>query len=166
MDQVLHSSARHDWETPEEVLELVRRVGPIVLDPCTTRGSNPTGSEYQCHLPDADGLLCDWDDEPGLVYVNSPFGRELPRWIDKAIAEAGKGCEIILLAPSRTDTKWFRRASESCQARCLWYGRMRFKGAPASAPFPTALWYWTQDRSKVEEFRAIFNDYGEIYGSV
>lgn len=48
----LMSSAKDDWQTPAEVLELVRKVGPIVLDPCTTV-DNPTGAALICH----DGLV-------------------------------------------------------------------------------------------------------------
>lgn len=37
------SSQRHDWQTPDAILDAVRKVAPIGLDPCTV-ASNPTDS--------------------------------------------------------------------------------------------------------------------------
>jgi len=61
----LMSSARtgrgtDGWCTPPEVLERVRRVGPIALDPCTD-ASNPTGAlKYITHDSYGGGLAREW----------------------------------------------------------------------------------------------------------
>ena len=157
----LHSSERHDWQTPECVLERVRRVAPIAIDPCTS-ASNPTGAE-RAFTVEEDGLAQSWGLHllglDGLVYVNPPYGRELPKWVNKSWSEALEGVEVVLLAPARTDTKWFARASSSANARAFWRGRLTFVGAPHPAPFPSALWYWGD---RPWDFCAAFADVAEV----
>lgn len=152
----LMSSDEMDWQTPDEVLELVRLVDAIGLDPCTTR-ENPTAA-WQWICPPDDGLETPWLDK-GLVYVNPPYGRKLPRWVGKCAAEAGDGAEIIALIPARTDTSYWHRWVTRANAICFWAGRLRFKGAPASAPFPSALVYWG-DRPL--RFMCAFGDHGWV----
>jgi len=152
----LLASVRMNWETPEEVLRRVRDVSPIALDPCTTV-DNPCGATWFYTVKE-DGLYRSWrrrrqaaaqwsgTDHPAehewLVYMNPPYGRELPRWIAKAIAEAAQGAEIIALVPSRTDTRWWKLCVESAAAIRHWHGRITFRGAAHPAPFPSALIYW------------------------
>jgi site-specific DNA-methyltransferase (adenine-specific) len=155
----LMSSAKHDWRTPESVLARVRRVGAIAFDPCASP-DNPTGAAVYCSPPQ-DGLDLCWTEASAgrLVFVNPPFGRALPRWVGTCAAEASKGNEIVLLTPARPDTSWFRLAWGSARAVCLWSGRMTFKGAPAPAPFPSALWYWGPNRGW---FVGAFDDAGIV----
>jgi site-specific DNA-methyltransferase (adenine-specific) len=78
---------------------------------------------------------------PGeLVYVNPPYSRALPVWVDKCIEEARRGASIILLVPARTDTRWFTRAYEAAEAVCLWSGRLKFLNADPAAPSPEVMW--------------------------
>lgn len=79
------SSELHDWRTPPWFLDLVRGVGPIVLDPATSP-DNPTradtffapgltsASEGR-HLGEC-GLRGDWS-RVGLAFINPPYGRYL-----------------------------------------------------------------------------------------
>jgi phage N-6-adenine-methyltransferase len=155
----LMSSTKMDWQTPDVVLDLVRRVGPIMLDPCTTV-DNPVGAKGWYHLPGLDGLALAWPafsgsfDGVGLIYVNPPYGRSLPAWIKKCAEAASNGAEIIALVPARTDTRWFRQVAWSSDAICFWYGRITFVAAPNAAPFPSAVVYWGERRKRfVEAFR-------------
>lgn len=145
INDAMMSSDRHDWQTPDNVLELVRKVGSIALDPCSS-ADNPTDATFAWTHS---GLGQDWGDygacEAGdsfLVYVNPPYGRSLPAWIEKCAVEGERGCQIVLLTPARPDTGWYDSAIESAHALCEWRGRIRFKGAPSCAPFPSALFYW------------------------
>ena len=50
----LHSSVKQDWQTPDDVLDVVRQVGPIGLDPCTVafvRAFEPHGVITQRVVP-------------------------------------------------------------------------------------------------------------------
>ena len=134
MNPALHSSKKHDWETPGEVWELVTKVAAPrgVYDPCPVGGVKEAGADGRTPWPRLDALF----------YVNPPYGRELPKWVDHVIRQAHVKSEIILLCPARPDTRWFHDAWHECRAMCFWKGRLTFKGAPGPAPFPSALFYW------------------------
>jgi len=152
---VHYSTKRPDWETPDCILE---RLGPIALDPCT-KYYNPTNANVYCVASQAeveelarnattadmfgqcfiDGLAQPWRrfSMGGLVYCNPPYGRGVGKWLEKGL----DGCEVIYLLPARTDTKWFHRYSQEFDVGCLINGRLKFKGAKTSAPFPSMLLY-------------------------
>jgi phage N-6-adenine-methyltransferase len=135
------TSASDDWCTPPTVLARVRLVGPIALDPCTS-ADNPTRAA-SWSWPPANGLALSWlgCSDGGLIFMNPPYSTAAA-WATKAAAEAEAGCEIISLIAARPDSRWFSRLVwDSAQAVCFWRGRLRFVGAPASAPFPSALVY-------------------------
>lgn len=158
---VMTSSARPDWQTPDCVLERVRRVGPIRLDPCTV-ASNPTGAQYVFW---ESGLDCKWVEATeafggtrGLIYCNPPYGRGIGAWVDKCREAAAAGETVIALLPARTDTRWFPWDAD---AICFWKGRLTFRGAPAPAPFPSAVVYWGTEANMLRFGRA-FYDAGKI----
>lgn len=142
------TSKRDTWCTPPSVLAPVRETfgGTIDLDPCWNPNAitEPlVGFDYERR--GEDGLTQPWDFILGCrtrVFVNPPFGRALPAWVDKAIAEARKGAEIIMLLPAAVDTKHFRRVAETASEIAFWRGRIRFLGAAQGAPMACALAYW------------------------
>ena len=153
---VVMSSSKMDWETPDIVLDAVRKMGPIELDPATT-ADNPTGAE-RFFTPEDDGLDRNWE-SLGLVFCNPPYGRGIGDWVYKAWRQSlfSVEFECIMLVPARTDTKWWH---EACPASyCFWKGRLRFKGAESSAPFPSALLYWGV---REDRFRDVCDDYGIV----
>lgn len=158
------SSANPNWETPDSFLDVVRQMGPIGLDPCTTP-ANPVGAAQFFHpVPcecdcgaTGDGLALPWTDR-GLVFANPPYGRGLGAWSAKMRDEAKRGAEIIGLLPARTDTKWWA-AITTADAICFWRGRLKFKGAPSAAPFPSAVPYWGVCPNK---FRRVFEKHGWV----
>ena len=155
------------WTTPEWYLERVRRVGPIGLDPC----SNPkatTGAYVEFYGPGyaKDGLAESWIGyaEHGLVFVNPPYGRELPKWTAKSAAEAARGCEIVALVPARTDTRWAHDHVFSSAAAILFHKkRIKFGNPPPNAKgsdapkFPSMTAYWGR---RPANFAAAFEDLG------
>jgi hypothetical protein len=156
-------AGREDWRTPPEVIALLislwgRRPD---LDPCCPRdpahGFASGGYGGPAGTP-GDGLAAAWAKEARTAYVNPPFG-ELAAWAEKCAAEAQAGAEIVLLLPARTDTRYWHTSIAMAQAVCFWRGRMRFVGAPASAPFPTALVYWG---SRAADFRRVFSPFGMV----
>lgn len=152
--ETMMSSEKHDWCTPEPVLERVRRLAPIGLDPCTTIDNPCKASDVYL----VSGLDLPWTDY-GLVYVNPPYGRELPKWAEKAVSEAANGVEIIMLVPSRTDTRWWGYTYDACQSVAFWKGRLTFVGAPSAAPFPSSLFYFGTNRRR---FGQAFRDVARV----
>lgn len=160
MSSRLAVGARDDWQTPAVVLERVRRIGPIGLDPCTA-GDNPTDARKIFCLVD-DGLVRPWATQPwldGLVYVNPPYS-QMASWAEKIATEAGAGPEIVSLVGARIDARWFYRlAWDTARAVCFWKGRLRFVGAASSAPFPSAIVYHGPRPFRFEE---AFHDAGHV----
>ena len=158
------SSAKQDWRTPRIVLDRVRRMGPIMLDPCAAPRANCWFAEWSCtpsHVREdqRDGLAVCWISVRGLVFVNSEYGRAIPKWVAKARSDAARGAEIIGLWPARPDTRWFPWDAD---AICFWRGRLKFEtddGPADPAPFPSALPYWGK---RIAQFRNAFADAGHI----
>lgn len=125
------SSADMSWTTPKHVYEELDREFHFTLDPCPVGGVAALGQ---------DGLLMSWAGE--TVFMNPPYGRELPLWIRKAYSESQRGATVVALIPSRTDTAWWHdfcmRADEIRFIR----GRLKFGGAVTNAPFPSAIVVW------------------------
>lgn len=160
----MSSSHRDGWGTPEDVLEPVYRVGDIELDPCANLRS-VVKCKKRIALPQ-DGLAISWTTESeGLIFVNSPYGRQVKRWMEKCAAEARQGSEIISLVAARVDTKWFQdNIFGTANMVCFWKGRIRFidlstgqQGDPAF--FPSAIAYWGENTTA---FHEAFSDKGHI----
>lgn len=156
-------STETNWHTPEWLLDLVRQIGAIGLDPATD-ATNPTkaGATF---TPAEDGLSRPWAGR-GLVYVNPPYSRgESPMWAEKILAEAKAGAEIVALLPARTDTRWWHDCiAMLADAVCFLRGRPRFidgdnGGADGAGKFPSAVAYFG-DRAKA--FRRAFAGVGWI----
>ena len=141
MNKVLLKSNKQDWLTPNTVLDRVRIIDPIGLDPCGDLNSLVNATNTYLISNGQDGLSLFWDNK-GLVFCNPPYGRGLIKWARKVVYEAERDAEIILLVPARPDTKWFSILWNSMDAVCLWKGRIKFDGAPHPAPFPSALFYF------------------------
>ena len=145
VDQALFSSDRQDWNTPKEILEMIQRVNPIGLDPCSN-GSSLVSAPVQWDRC-SDGLAQPWSGL-GLVFVNPPSGRAakgeagIIEWLAKCCYEAAHGVEVVALVPVRTDTRWFQEYGFTAQAVCFWRGRIRFVGGASCAPVPSAVLYW------------------------
>lgn len=152
-----------EYETPHDLFDqLDKEFGPFTLDPCGQREHhysafkcvNNGGHFYDGSTEAMDGLLQPWKAE--RVFMNPVYGRGMPAWIDKAVAEvlAGNAGRVVALIPARTDTRiWQRhilqgaavdRMDAPYYVRLVRFlaGRVRFGGAPASAPFPSAIIVW------------------------
>lgn len=153
------------WTTPAFYLERVRWIGSIKLDPCGNGESN-VGAWLEFRGEVRDGLELPWSPHPekGLVYVNPPYGRELPKWAAKMAEEAGNGCEIIALLPARVDTTWMHdHVFGSADAGLFHRGRIQFDNPPptgaSSSTFPNFTAYWGRN---LEAFAEAFGDLGQL----
>lgn len=168
--RALMSSDRGDWCTPDVVLDLVRKIGPIGLDPCANE-CRTIGARQEFFGPQdggIDGTTATWKVKPGeVIYVNPPYGRGVIEvWLSACwywgLKEYGNACEnasLIALVPARTDTKWWHNSAVYADRICFWQGRLKFIGATAGAPFPSALLYWG---NKPKKFSSVFSEHGWI----
>lgn len=162
----LMSSADTSWRTPDVVLDLVRQVGPIELDPCGHQESLVRARRELRITRGDDGLTADWMalSGGGLVFCNPPFGREIGAWVLRCHALGRAGGEAIALLPSRTDTAWWHAyvAPPASQAVCFQRGRITFVGAPGPAPFPTAFAFFGSP-ARANRFAEVFTTVGAIW---
>lgn len=145
------SSARQDWGTPPSFLDwLAREFGWM---PTLDAAASDHNAKAECFFTiEEDGLNQPWS---GDVWLNPPFGSELPYWLSKCRQEfehpmkiTGERLDSIwCLIPARTDTKWFHEIVVPTATRIyLIKGRFNFRFdaaiAGANAPFPSMLVIW------------------------
>lgn len=117
------SSQRLDWRTPKAVYQTLDAEFHFDHDPCPPRYT-------------VDGLTSEWG---AVNFVNPPYGTALPKWIQKGYEEWQKGKTVVMLIPSRTDTKaWHSYVMQATEIRFI-QGRLKFDGHANSAPFPSAI---------------------------
>lgn len=156
--EVHHTSNEDEWLTPPEIVAGVLEVlGEVDLDPCSNTFGEPAVPAESRYTAADDGLAATWR---GRVYMNPPYGAAIGAWVEKLRAEHADGnvTEAIALVPARTDTAWFA-ALRDC-AVCFVRGRLRFSGADNSAPFPSVLAYFGDER---ERFAEVFGPVGDIW---
>lgn len=129
---VVFSRASDDWATPSYIYERFMQLG--FFDPCPLRA-------------EIDGLAIWWGD---CAFCNPPYS-EVSKWVDKAIKECFFGCDVWLLVPARTDTRWFKKLYEFGCAFYFVFGRLSFNDK-GSAPFPSVYVHLTGNSSNHCEF--------------
>lgn len=156
MNSALFSSADQTWETPQDFFDALHRRFCFDLDVCATPLNAKT--PYYCVPPDAirvwgkhifhkvfpcalvDGLEQSWIGK--RCWMNPPYGRVISTWVAKARNEAEHGALVVGLLPARTDTRWWQEHVQGHADVRFVSGRLRFGGATAGAPFPSALAVW------------------------
>lgn len=176
--KVTLSSAKQDWLTPPYFLEIVRRFGPIALDPCGNPWSFVRAWWTYFGPPNhICGLMNSWwVPEDTVCFVNPPYGRTLHLWAMKMASEYGNYFDrsqgsLIALIPARTGTGyWEQFIWPFADAVCFWHGgrqypsRMCFydlSGRPADtgATFDAAVVYFGNRRDR---FKEVFEPYGTV----
>lgn len=117
------SSLRLDWKTPKHIIKELEKEFGMLFDPCP---NDPT----------FDGLRINWISPS---FVNPPYGREIGEWCKKAYEESLKGVKVIMLIPSRTDTKWWHNYIMKADEIRFIKGRLKFDDQENPAPFPSAI---------------------------
>jgi site-specific DNA-methyltransferase (adenine-specific) len=129
---VHYSSEKQDWETPQELFDLLDREFHFDIDVAAT----PTNAKCPIFFtPYEDGLVQDWEDE--VCWLNPPYGRTIQHWMEKAYRESKKRAKVVCLVPARIDTQWWYDYCTQGEIRFL-KGRLTFSGY-GTAPFPSAI---------------------------
>lgn len=115
------SSATDNWSTPKDVYDSLNAEFKFDYDPCPIDGIG--------------GFINDW----GISnFVNPPYS-EISTWTRKCYEEWKKGKTVIMLIPSRTDTRWWHEYIMKATEIRFIKGRLKFGDAKNSAPFPSAI---------------------------
>ena len=141
----MFSRATDEWETPQDFFDALDAEFRFGFDAaanednakCTaffTRECDALSQDWYAQLPD-------WS-----WWLNPPYSR-CREFIAKAALEARKGCTVVCLVPSRTDTRWWHEYVYNADWRAyrpgvevrFVKGRLKFGGSTNSAPFPSAV---------------------------
>lgn len=131
---------KDDYRTPAGLFDRLNRAYRFNLDPAPY----PRPPAY-------DGLTAEWsgpDGANGRAFVNPPYGKLTPIFLEKALREIQAGrCDLaVFLIFARTDTKWFHRlVLPAAQEIVFLEGRLTFEGADGSSPFPSLLAIFHRD---------------------
>ena len=127
------SSKKMDWATPPELFQELDEKYNFEVDVCATAENAKVETFFD---PETNGLDQTW--APRTCWMNPPYGRDIVKWMKKAFDESEKGALVVCLVPSRTDTAWWHDYAMQGKVQFL-RGRLRFVGAPSTAPFPSAV---------------------------
>ena len=100
---IFYSSKSNEWETPKHVFDYLNDIYNFELDAAATK-ENALCKNY--FTLDDDSLKQDWSKYKS-IFLNPPYGKDIGKFIEKAYKESLKGSVVVLLIPSRTDTKWW-----------------------------------------------------------
>ena len=140
----LPAICRHDrctWGTPGWLIERLNGEFHFTLDAAATAG-NALCRRY--YTAEDDALAKPWR---GRVWCNPPYSR-VGEFVAKAWeeVEAGRAEVVVLLVPSRKDTRWWHDYVEGKAEVRFIRGRLKFSGSKNSAPFPSALLVLRRER--------------------
>ena len=104
MNNVLFSTGKDDWETPQDFFLKMDNEFHFTLDACAN------DLNHKCSLyfdEETDGLKQDWSGH--VVWVNPPYSQKFQdEWVKKCFEESEKAV-VVMLIPARTDTKRFHK---------------------------------------------------------
>lgn len=143
----LFGRASDEWVTPRDLFYALDREFAFDLDAAATGETARLPAWLGPASPLArDALAVRWVDYGRRIFVNPPYS-QLRAFVEKAHEAMTDGGLVVVLIPARTDTRaWHTYLWDSVQhdwrpgvrGRFL-PGRLRFGGATAGAPFPSAV---------------------------
>jgi phage N-6-adenine-methyltransferase len=129
------SSKSGEWDTPQGFFDKLNAQFNFTLDPCATEASAKCTKYF---TQEDDGLTQSWKGH--TVFCNPPYGRHIGEWIKKAHEESRQhNTLVVMLIPSRTDTRWWHDYVMKAKEVHLVRGRLKFGGSDNAAPFPSAV---------------------------
>ena len=145
------TSNKQDYETPDETYNELHSELKFTIDVCA---SKENAKHERFFTEEDNGLKQSWHGE--RCFCNPPY-KYTSKWVAKAYEETQRpdGAQLVaLLIPARPDTtywhKWIlqtpvgnsyantRNIPKNIEVRFI-KGRLRFKGAQNSAPFPSCV---------------------------
>lgn len=133
-NEALFSSKSDEWETPQDFYNELNKEFAFTLDPCGTQENHKCKKFFTA---EENGLLQDWGGH--RVFCNPPYSK-IAEWVEKAYRETRKdNTVVVLLIPSRTDTRYFQNYIYHRSEIRFVKGRLKFGQSKNSAPFPSMI---------------------------
>jgi len=138
MDMDLHTSSKKmDFGTPTKWFSRLHDIFSFTIDVCAS-AHNHKLDRYWTESDDALSQIW-WGER---CWCNPPYGRALPKRIDKILSETGSAELIAALLPLSAKTRWFQRIGGSDFTLCMVKGALVFEPAENGAPFSSVLILW------------------------
>lgn len=137
---VMFSSDKDDWETPDDLFERLDDEFNFTLDVC----AHHENTKVLRYISEVDNTFdTDWRErsEGGACWMNPPYGRKMAPFMHRALQQSvNNKLTVVSLITARTDTDMWHTYVMKCadQVRFI-KGRLTFKGASAPAPFPSCI---------------------------
>lgn len=131
-------SSKDLWETPQTLFDELNAEFRFTLDPaCLIE----TAKCRKFYTPTEDGLRQSWAGD--VAFVNPPYSRgNIDKWVEKCYRESQLGVTIVALLPVSTSAEWFHKwVWKKAELRFI-KRRVRFVGAPFTAPFSSVIAIW------------------------
>jgi len=134
-NELMFSSKKDDWSTPQDFFDKLNDEFGFTLDPCSDEENKKCEKHY---TKEDDGLSKDWKGE--TVFCNPPYGRVIKKWVKKCYDESRSNkTKVVMLIPARTDTIYFHEyIYREAEIRFI-KGRLKFGGYANTAPFPSMV---------------------------
>lgn len=131
---VMFSRNSDEWATPQNFYDEINKEFNFNLDPCSTKENHKCEMYYTI---EENGLEKNWGGY--RVFCNPPYS-QISKWVEKAFYETKKdNTLVVLLIPSRTDTRYFHDYIYQRSEIRFVKGRLKFGDGKNSAPFPSML---------------------------
>ena len=139
----MFSKASDLWETPQVFFDELDAEFRFDCDAAASR-ENHKSVIWFGHGGGLDSLTTNW--APLTCFVNPPYSK-CAEFVEKSAQEAKKGSTVVMLIPSRTDTRYWHEHIWDCgkhqprpgvEIRFI-KGRLKFGNSENSAPFPSVV---------------------------
>jgi len=130
------STNSNEWGTPQAFFNMLDYEFNFTLDAAATVSNTKCKRFY---TEEDNALYKPWT---GVVWCNPLYGRIIGKFVEKAYEEAQKGATVVMLIPSRTDTKYWHDYVMRAKRIMFIKGRLYFSdenGRSGPAPFPSAI---------------------------
>lgn len=134
LGNALFTSNNDEWSTPQDLFDKLNSEFVFDLDACASDSNHKVVPYYTV---ETDGLQQNW--EGRTVWCNPPYSK-IAKWVAKCHDEGCKpNTTVVMLVPSRTDTRWFQNYCLHRSEIRFIKGRLRFGNSSGNAPFPSMI---------------------------
>ena len=181
----LLSSAKTDWETPQDLFNALNDIFEFDLDVCATEWNTKIPGNFIS--PEENAFVVPWRGD--VCWMNPPYGKaenacvypckkrkcvQRGYHIDTPIAGIGDWMHlgmirsrdankiVVCLVPARTDTEWFQIVWSHSTLIAFLRGRYQFVGASSGATFPSCVCVFSYHRPLTGDVYRHMSDLGNV----
>lgn len=135
---------REDWETPPSIFEPLHAEFRFTVDGAANE-ANAKLPRYYWNVDEHTEL------PPNeRIWLNPPYGfKNLDFWIGRAYRASLMGSTVVCLVPANTGQPWWHKWVVGKASEIRWIkGKVKFVGAPSSAPFPSCILVFRPSESR------------------